>query len=208
MAPARPKTRAEPTSSCLTGRPRYPKDSSKPPQASGGPASGGPEEPRDPRRRGGGARAFLQDGACCQGPRGGRLREAGWPRNGREGLGRPSQGSRAEACRQKYFRRGRAGAPRLCLPCCGFSCRLLFPQPYVPRDPPVLRVTEGPFFSEVVAYYEHVRQVVRLYNLPGEPCRSEGPRGGGGCRGVRRSSFCSRLMRLFPTEVSFAVGSQ
>ena len=98
--------------------------------------------------------------------------------------------------------------PRLCLPCCGFSCRLLFPQPYVPRDPPVLRVTEGPFFSEVVAYYEHVRQVVRLYNLPGEPCRSEGPRGGGGCRGVRRSSFCSRLMRLFPTEVSFAVGSQ
>ncbi|KAF0876221.1 MA2A2 mannosidase, partial [Crocuta crocuta] len=40
-------------------------------------------------------------------------------------------------------------------------------QPYVPRDPPVLRVTEGPFFSEVVAYYEHVRQAVRLYNLPG-----------------------------------------
>ncbi|XP_032247873.1 alpha-mannosidase 2x isoform X2 [Phoca vitulina] len=40
-------------------------------------------------------------------------------------------------------------------------------QPYVPKDPPVLRVTEGPFFSEVVAYYEHVRQVVRLYNLPG-----------------------------------------
>ncbi|XP_025774517.1 alpha-mannosidase 2x [Puma concolor] len=40
-------------------------------------------------------------------------------------------------------------------------------QPYVPRDPPVLRVTEGPFFSEVVAYYEHVHQVVRLYNLPG-----------------------------------------
>lgn len=124
------------------------------------------------------------------------------------GLGRPSQGSRAEACRQKYFCRGRAGAPRLCLPCCGFSCHLLFPQPYVPRDPPVLRVTEGPFFSEVVAYYEHVRQVVRLYNLPGEPCRSEGPRGGRGCRGVCCSSFCSRLMRLFPTEVSFAMGSR
>lgn len=52
---------------------------------------------------------------------------------------------------------------------CGFSGCLLFPQPYVPRDPPVLRVTEGPFFSEVVAYYEHVRQAVRLYNLPGEP---------------------------------------
>ncbi|XP_072806896.1 alpha-mannosidase 2x isoform X4 [Vicugna pacos] len=40
-------------------------------------------------------------------------------------------------------------------------------KPYVPKDPPVLRVTEGPFFSEVVAYYEHVHQVVRLYNLPG-----------------------------------------
>ncbi|XP_040113420.1 alpha-mannosidase 2x isoform X3 [Oryx dammah] len=40
-------------------------------------------------------------------------------------------------------------------------------KPYIPRDPPVLRVTEGPFFSEVVACYEHVHQVVRLYNLPG-----------------------------------------
>ncbi|XP_060035462.1 alpha-mannosidase 2x [Erinaceus europaeus] len=40
-------------------------------------------------------------------------------------------------------------------------------QPYVPKDPPVVRVTEGPFFSEVVACYEHVHQVVRLYNLPG-----------------------------------------
>uniref|UniRef100_A0A8C6RC18 Glycosyl hydrolase family 38 C-terminal domain-containing protein n=1 Tax=Nannospalax galili TaxID=1026970 RepID=A0A8C6RC18_NANGA len=40
-------------------------------------------------------------------------------------------------------------------------------KPYVPKKPPVLRVTEGPFFSEVVAYYEHFHQVVRLYNLPG-----------------------------------------
>lgn len=40
-------------------------------------------------------------------------------------------------------------------------------KPYVPKEPPVVRVTEGPFFSEVVAYYEHVHQVVRLYNLPG-----------------------------------------
>uniref|UniRef100_A0A8C9P8G0 Mannosidase alpha class 2A member 2 n=1 Tax=Spermophilus dauricus TaxID=99837 RepID=A0A8C9P8G0_SPEDA len=40
-------------------------------------------------------------------------------------------------------------------------------KPYSPKDPPVLRVTEGPFYSEVVAYYEHVHQVVRLYNLPG-----------------------------------------
>ncbi|XP_048185958.1 alpha-mannosidase 2x isoform X1 [Perognathus longimembris pacificus] len=40
-------------------------------------------------------------------------------------------------------------------------------KPYTPKKPPVLRVTEGPFFSEVVTYYEHVRQVVRIYNLPG-----------------------------------------
>uniref|UniRef100_A0A4X2KH64 Alpha-mannosidase n=1 Tax=Vombatus ursinus TaxID=29139 RepID=A0A4X2KH64_VOMUR len=40
-------------------------------------------------------------------------------------------------------------------------------KPYVPKEPPVLRVTEGPFFSEVVAYYQHMQQVVRLYNLPG-----------------------------------------
>lgn len=32
----------------------------------------------------------------------------------------------------------------------------------------MLRVTEGPFFSEVVTCYEHVHQVVRLYNLEGE----------------------------------------
>ncbi|XP_039766142.1 alpha-mannosidase 2x isoform X2 [Ornithorhynchus anatinus] len=40
-------------------------------------------------------------------------------------------------------------------------------KPYTPKDPPVLRVTEGPFFSEVAAYYQHVQQAVRLYNLPG-----------------------------------------
>lgn len=40
-------------------------------------------------------------------------------------------------------------------------------KPYVPKKPPVLRVTEGPFFSEVAAYYEHFHQVIRLYNLPG-----------------------------------------
>lgn len=62
----------------------------------------------------------------------------------------------------------RLGSPRFAV-CCGLSCHLLFLQPYVPKDPPVLRVTEGPFFSEVVAYYEHVHQVVRLYNLPGAP---------------------------------------
>lgn len=68
-----------------------------------------------------------------------------------------------------------AGTSLLCPLCCGFSCHLLFLQPYVPKDPPVLRVTEGPFFSEVVAYYEHVHQVVRLYNLPGAPAEEEGP---------------------------------
>lgn len=40
-------------------------------------------------------------------------------------------------------------------------------QPYVPKEAPVLRVTEGPFVSEVAAYYEHFHQVTRLYNLPG-----------------------------------------
>lgn len=40
-------------------------------------------------------------------------------------------------------------------------------QPYVPKELPVLRVTEGPFFSEVATHYEHVHLVVRLYNLPG-----------------------------------------
>uniref|UniRef100_A0A8C5JVT4 Alpha-mannosidase n=1 Tax=Jaculus jaculus TaxID=51337 RepID=A0A8C5JVT4_JACJA len=40
-------------------------------------------------------------------------------------------------------------------------------KPYVPKNPPVVRVTEGPFFSEVAAYYEHFHQVIRLYNLPG-----------------------------------------
>lgn len=47
----------------------------------------------------------------------------------------------------------------------------------------MLRVTEGPFFSEVVAYYEHVRQVVRLYNLPGEAAAEAGQKKGPGCTG-------------------------
>lgn len=44
------------------------------------------------------------------------------------------------------------------------------PQPYAPKDPPVVRVTEGPLFSEVASYYQHVQIVVRLYNVPGETC--------------------------------------
>uniref|UniRef100_A0A8D2LFS4 Alpha-mannosidase n=1 Tax=Varanus komodoensis TaxID=61221 RepID=A0A8D2LFS4_VARKO len=38
---------------------------------------------------------------------------------------------------------------------------------YAPRDPPMVRVTEGPFFSEVAVYHQHVQEVVRLYNVPG-----------------------------------------
>uniref|UniRef100_A0A8D0KRJ7 mannosyl-oligosaccharide 1,3-1,6-alpha-mannosidase n=1 Tax=Strix occidentalis caurina TaxID=311401 RepID=A0A8D0KRJ7_STROC len=41
-------------------------------------------------------------------------------------------------------------------------------KPYAPKDPPVVRVTEGPLFSEVTSYYQHVQTVVRLYNVPGE----------------------------------------
>ncbi|KAI1235311.1 hypothetical protein IHE44_0002955 [Lamprotornis superbus] len=41
------------------------------------------------------------------------------------------------------------------------------PQPYTPRDPPVVRVMEGPLFSEVSSYYQHVQTVVRIYNVPG-----------------------------------------
>uniref|UniRef100_A0A8C8BG03 mannosyl-oligosaccharide 1,3-1,6-alpha-mannosidase n=1 Tax=Otus sunia TaxID=257818 RepID=A0A8C8BG03_9STRI len=40
-------------------------------------------------------------------------------------------------------------------------------KPYTPKDPPVVRVTEGPLFSEVTSYYQHVQTVVRLYNVPG-----------------------------------------
>uniref|UniRef100_A0A8B9ZHY5 Alpha-mannosidase n=1 Tax=Anas platyrhynchos TaxID=8839 RepID=A0A8B9ZHY5_ANAPL len=40
-------------------------------------------------------------------------------------------------------------------------------KPYTPKEPPVVRVTEGPFFSEVSSYYQHVQTVVRLYNVPG-----------------------------------------
>ncbi|KAK2524447.1 Man2a2 [Columba guinea] len=40
-------------------------------------------------------------------------------------------------------------------------------KPYIPKDPPVVRVTEGPLFSEVASYYQHVQIMVRLYNVPG-----------------------------------------
>ncbi|XP_077174306.1 alpha-mannosidase 2x isoform X3 [Paroedura picta] len=40
-------------------------------------------------------------------------------------------------------------------------------KPYIPKDSPVVRVTEGPFFSEVAVYYQNIQTVVRLYNVPG-----------------------------------------
>ncbi|XP_040536300.1 alpha-mannosidase 2x isoform X1 [Gallus gallus] len=40
-------------------------------------------------------------------------------------------------------------------------------KPYAPKDPPIVRVMEGPLFSEVSSYYQHVQTTVRLYNVPG-----------------------------------------
>lgn len=93
------------------------------------------------------------------------------PRSATRGLGLARPGSQPRACWPQVLLLDAGRLLPVLLSCRGFSCPLLFPQPYVPRDPPVLRVTEGPFFSEVVACYEHVHQVVRLYNLPGEPHR-------------------------------------
>ncbi|XP_040270048.1 alpha-mannosidase 2x isoform X2 [Bufo bufo] len=38
---------------------------------------------------------------------------------------------------------------------------------YTPKDPPVVRIIEGPFFSEVTCLFQHVQQTIRVYNLPG-----------------------------------------
>ncbi|CAJ0944081.1 unnamed protein product [Ranitomeya imitator] len=38
---------------------------------------------------------------------------------------------------------------------------------YTPKDPPVVRVIEGPFISEVTCHFQHVQQTMRVYNLPG-----------------------------------------
>uniref|UniRef100_A0A8C0GQS5 mannosyl-oligosaccharide 1,3-1,6-alpha-mannosidase n=1 Tax=Chelonoidis abingdonii TaxID=106734 RepID=A0A8C0GQS5_CHEAB len=62
---------------------------------------------------------------------------------------------------------GRYTSPPSCLLHC-VRLPLFLSQPYAPKEPPVVRVTEGPFFSEVASYYQHVQQVVRLYNVPGE----------------------------------------
>ncbi|KAI4826042.1 hypothetical protein KUCAC02_021698 [Chaenocephalus aceratus] len=38
---------------------------------------------------------------------------------------------------------------------------------YNQKEPPVVRVVEGPLFSEVVAYYQHFQQTIRIHNVPG-----------------------------------------
>ncbi|KAG8575395.1 hypothetical protein GDO81_009541 [Engystomops pustulosus] len=38
---------------------------------------------------------------------------------------------------------------------------------YTPKDPPVVRIIDGPFFSEVTCHFQHVQQTMRVYNLPG-----------------------------------------
>lgn len=165
MAPARPKTRVEPTSSCPMARPRYPM-ARHPQQALGCLRSAGCRETCGPRQRG------------RPGPSSRVIPPAMGPCLGHHwGLG--GRGTQPGVSAQSLLgvhasAQLRAGTSLLCSLCCGFSCHLLFPQPYVPKDPPVLRVTEGPFFSEVVAYYEHVHQVVRLYNLPGEEGQNRG----------------------------------
>uniref|UniRef100_A0A665V6U5 mannosyl-oligosaccharide 1,3-1,6-alpha-mannosidase n=1 Tax=Echeneis naucrates TaxID=173247 RepID=A0A665V6U5_ECHNA len=40
-------------------------------------------------------------------------------------------------------------------------------KPYNQKEPPVVRVVEGPLFSEVVAHYQHFQQAIRIHNVPG-----------------------------------------
>lgn len=44
----------------------------------------------------------------------------------------------------------------------------VFLKPYNQKEPPVVRVVEGPLFSEAVAYYQHFQQAIRIYNVPGK----------------------------------------
>ncbi|XP_061773540.1 alpha-mannosidase 2x isoform X3 [Nerophis ophidion] len=39
--------------------------------------------------------------------------------------------------------------------------------PYEYKEPPAVRLVEGPLFSEVVAYYQHFQQTIRIHNVPG-----------------------------------------
>nr|XP_015199115.1 PREDICTED: alpha-mannosidase 2x isoform X2 [Lepisosteus oculatus] len=41
------------------------------------------------------------------------------------------------------------------------------PKPYMQKEPPIVRVVEGPLFCEVVTYYQHFQLTVRIHNLPG-----------------------------------------
>ncbi|OCU02259.1 alpha-mannosidase 2 [Xenopus laevis] len=40
-------------------------------------------------------------------------------------------------------------------------------KPYIHADPPVVRVTHGSLFSEVVVFFKHLTHTVRLYNIHG-----------------------------------------
>uniref|UniRef100_A0A8C8JNM9 Mannosidase, alpha, class 2A, member 2 n=1 Tax=Oncorhynchus tshawytscha TaxID=74940 RepID=A0A8C8JNM9_ONCTS len=40
-------------------------------------------------------------------------------------------------------------------------------KPYSQKEPPVVRVVEGPLFSEVVIMYQHFQQTIRIHNVPG-----------------------------------------
>ncbi|XP_072372512.1 alpha-mannosidase 2 isoform X5 [Scyliorhinus torazame] len=40
-------------------------------------------------------------------------------------------------------------------------------KPYVPSEPPILRITRGPLFSEMVCIYQHFTHTVRLNNVSG-----------------------------------------
>ncbi|XP_062403410.1 alpha-mannosidase 2x [Sardina pilchardus] len=40
-------------------------------------------------------------------------------------------------------------------------------KPYAQREAPVVRVVEGPLFSEVVTHYQHFQQTVCIHNVPG-----------------------------------------
>uniref|UniRef100_A0A8C6SW36 Alpha-mannosidase n=1 Tax=Neogobius melanostomus TaxID=47308 RepID=A0A8C6SW36_9GOBI len=40
-------------------------------------------------------------------------------------------------------------------------------KPYSQKESPVVRVVEGPLFSEVVAHYQHFEQTIRIHNVPG-----------------------------------------
>lgn len=49
-----------------------------------------------------------------------------------------------------------------------FLCILSLTQPYHQKEPAVVRVVEGPLFSEVVAQYQHFQQNIRIHNVPGK----------------------------------------